>query len=448
VKKNSYNVKLRLSKFRLRLELPLFLLLALAIHTSRRNIYDAFRLLQVNKMMCRLLTEHCKVARLVEQLTLRTKDVRKSLSIVSSLVEDPLATYLRGYIYTLYTIGSTLDYNEKWIANSIENLEIAIKEKLNFTATFVEALIIVATLLALSFTLLGTINNNVMVLLIPVFLSLMLVLAYRIRIGLLELQTSSKSRFIATLVESLILLTASYLFLAKSANAVAMFLASSALIMSTGYVYFYLNKIVELQALGDLMYKFSEQARILGHIRLFEAKDLLVDKKFSKLFKYIAYAVKTGRLLEEGGKASIMATFTAYIFANMMRSGTYVVRVLDKMAEFFKKLYELERYIIMRFIIYELVMIVGGLINGLTIKALTSLGTTLSGVDTILQFFANINVVVVYAVLLAALWLGSYTIAMMLLDVPISIATPLTLLVYTILLETTNSSKFNLFLPL
>ena len=102
MKKNSYNVKLRLSKFRLRLELPLFLLLALAIHTSRRNIYDAFRLLQVNKMMCRLLTEHCKVARLVEQLTLRTKDVRKSLSIVSSLVEDPLATYLRG-TYTRFT---------------------------------------------------------------------------------------------------------------------------------------------------------------------------------------------------------------------------------------------------------------------------------------------------------------------------------------------------------
>jgi len=54
MKQNSYNARLRLSKFRLKLELPLFLLLALAIHTTRRNIYDAFRLLQVNKVMCRL----------------------------------------------------------------------------------------------------------------------------------------------------------------------------------------------------------------------------------------------------------------------------------------------------------------------------------------------------------------------------------------------------------
>jgi len=446
MKQNSYNARLRLSKFRLKLELPLFLLLALAIHTTRRNIYDAFRLLQVNKVMCRLLIEHCKVARLIEQLTLRTKDIRKSLSIASSLLEDPLATYLRGYIYTLYTIGSTLDYNEKWIASSIEDLEMAIKEKLNFTATFVEALIIVATLLALGFTLLGVMNNNIIVLLTPIFLSIMLVLAYRVRIGLSELQISTKSRLIPTLVESLILLTALYLLLTRSASTVAVLFALLALIVSISYMYLYFNKIVELQALGDIMYKFSEQARVLGHIKLFETRDLFVDKRFSKLFKYIAYALKTGRLLEEGGKVSMMTTFTAYIFANMMRSGTYIARVLDKMAEFFKKLHELKRYIIIRFIVYELVMIVGGLVNGLTIKALTSLSTTLDNVSILPQFFANMNVAMIYAVLLAALWLGSYAIAIMLLDTPISIATPITLLTYLILLGMDSKSPTNLLL--
>jgi len=447
---NTFNTKVRLSKFRLRLELPLFLLLALAIHTTRRSIYDAFRLLRVNRIMCRLLAEHCKAAKLIEQLTFRTKDVHRSLSIASSLLEDPLATYLRGYIYTLHTIGSTLDYNEKWILSSIENLEMTIREKLNFTAALVEALIIIATLLALGVTLLGIVNGGIVILLLPTFLFIALILTYRIRIGLSELQISTRFRLAATLIESLTLLAALYSFLTQPTSMTTMLLALTALIVPISYMYLYFNKVVELQALGDLVYKFSEQARVLGHIKLVETRDLLVDKKFSKLSKYIAYAVKTGRLLKEvNGKVGIMTMFTAYVFANMMRSGTYIARVLDKMADFFKKLYELEYHIIVRFIVYELIMVIGGLINGLAIKALSSLSIALGSTDIAPQFFAGINTTMIYAVLLVALWLGSYAVATMLLDTPISIATPLTFLIYTTLLKIKIVPfAFHLLLPL
>lgn len=433
---SSTSTRIKLSRFKLRLELPLFLLFALAIHTTRKSIYDAFRLLQVNRMICSLLTEHCKVAKLIEQLTFRTKDIHKSLSIASSLLEEPLSSYLKGYIYTLYTIGSTLDYNEKWIVNSIENLEIVIKEKLNFTATLIEVLIIAATLLALGVTLLGIVNGSVMILLLPIFLLATLILTYHIRIGLSELQISTRSRFTSALIETFILLTTLYFFLTQSSNMTTMSLALLALITSISYIYLYFNRIIELRALGDLIYKFSEQARVLGHIKSIETRDLTVDKKSSRLSKYIAYAVKTGRLLQEDkSKVSMITAFTAYVLANMMRSGTYIARVLDKMADFFKKLYELEHCIIARFVVYELVMTMGGLVNGLAIKALFSLSTSFDDIGIVPQFFANIDVVTVYAILLLALWLGSYAIATMLLDVPISIATPLTFLVYTVLLK-------------
>ncbi|HIP85747.1 MAG TPA: hypothetical protein EYH17_03785, partial [Pyrodictium sp.] len=340
---NTSNTRIKLSRFKLRLELPLFLLFALAIHTTRKSIYDAFRLLQVNRMICSLLTEHCKVAKLIEQLTFRTKDIHKSLSIASSLLEEPLSSYLKGYIYTLYTIGSTLDYNEKWIVNSIENLEIVIKEKLNFTATLIEVLIIAATLLALGVTLLGIVNGSVMILLLPIFLLATPILTYHIRIGLSELQISTRSRFTSALIETFILLTTLYFFLTQSSNMTTMSLALLALITSISYIYLYFNRIIELRALGDLIYKFSEQARVLGHIKSIETRDLTVDKKSSRLSKYIAYAVKTGRLLQEDkSRVSMITAFTAYVLANMMRSGTYIARVLDKMADFFKKLYELE----------------------------------------------------------------------------------------------------------
>lgn len=433
---NTLNARIKLSEFRLKLELPLFLLLTLAIHTTRRSIYDSFRLLRANRTMCRLLTEHCKVAKLIEQLTFKTKDVHRSLNIASSLLKDPLATYLRGYIYTLHTIGSTLDYNEKWILSSIENLETTIREKLNFTATLVEALIIAATLLALGVTLLGIVNSSIMVLLLPTLLFVVLILTHRIRIGLSELQIGIKFRLIATLVESIALLAALYSFLAQPIGMMTVLLALTALIVAVSYMYLYFNKVVELQALGDLVYKFSEQARVLGHIKLVEARDLLIDKRFSKLSKYITYAVKTGKLLrKDDSRVSIMVMFTAYVFANMMRSGTYIARVLDKIADFFRKLYELEHYIIVRFIVYELVMVVGGLINGLAIKALLSLSIAFSSTSIAPQFFASMDIAMIYTILLVALWLGSYAIATMLLDTPISIAAPLTLLAYTILLK-------------
>ncbi|NPA05124.1 MAG: hypothetical protein GXO09_03400 [Crenarchaeota archaeon] len=141
---------LRLNKVRVFLETPLFLLYALAYHSGRLSIVDAFLGLVEDRSLCKMLKSYCRLGDELKDLVRRNIDPGTALLSIAKRVDEPVSSLLASYAQVLRISGDMIDFLETWSQTFLHRVDRFIEDRGELVNTLLEVVVLSSTMLMLS----------------------------------------------------------------------------------------------------------------------------------------------------------------------------------------------------------------------------------------------------------------------------------------------------------